>query len=188
MCRAFERIATRSRPRHACESPSAPRGYPDRRTHMYRPKFCAECSAKIIRLRWHLWTSRRFCQRCSPQFMRDQVKRALFTGATIFCLGVAVGQAARTAPPPLVIQRSQNAILPGNVGKASGPNMVDGSSGSVPTANATGLTSNEEVYSCGARTRKGSACSRRVHGPVRCWQHLGLPAMLPQEQLRIKAK
>jgi len=44
----------------------------------------------------------------------------------------------------------------------------------------------EQVYTCGARTKKGKPCSRRVHGPVRCWQHKGLPAMLPPEKLVIK--
>ena len=159
-----------------------------RRNHMYRPKFCAECSAKIIRLNWHFWTSRRFCQRCSPRFTRDQAKRVLITGVAVFLLGMAVGQAARTSAPPVLIQRSQDSILVTDPVKASGPTMVDGRSGSVAAAKPNSLTSSEEVYSCGARTRKGTACSRRVHGPVRCWQHLGLPAMLPQEQLRIKAK
>jgi hypothetical protein len=45
-----------------------------------------------------------------------------------------------------------------------------------------------DVYTCGARTKKGSPCSRRVHGPVRCWQHFGLPALLPQEKLLVKGK
>jgi hypothetical protein len=43
----------------------------------------------------------------------------------------------------------------------------------------------ETVYLCGARTKKGTPCSRRVHGPVRCWQHKGASAMLPQDKLRI---
>jgi hypothetical protein len=43
-----------------------------------------------------------------------------------------------------------------------------------------------DVYICGARTKKGMPCSRRVHGPVRCWQHKGMPAMLPQEKLLVK--
>jgi hypothetical protein len=46
--------------------------------------------------------------------------------------------------------------------------------------------SEEEVYLCGAQTKKGTPCSRRVHGPVRCWQHKGARAMMPQDKLRIK--
>jgi hypothetical protein len=44
----------------------------------------------------------------------------------------------------------------------------------------------EQVYTCGARTKKGTPCSRRVHGPVRCWQHKGAAAMLPAEKLMVK--
>jgi hypothetical protein len=44
----------------------------------------------------------------------------------------------------------------------------------------------EQLYTCGARTKKGTPCSRRVHGPVRCWQHKGAKAMLPQEKLIVK--
>ena len=41
------------------------------------------------------------------------------------------------------------------------------------------------VYMCGAQTKKGTPCSRRVHGPVRCYQHLGMPPMVAQEKLKI---
>jgi hypothetical protein len=40
---------------------------------MYRPKFCAECGAKVVRLRWRPWTSRRFCDACAPRFLRTQL-------------------------------------------------------------------------------------------------------------------
>ncbi len=36
----------------------------------------------------------------------------------------------------------------------------------------------ERVYICGARTKKGTACSRRVKkSGIRCWQHQGMQAM-----------
>jgi hypothetical protein len=41
----------------------------------------------------------------------------------------------------------------------------------------------ESVYFCGAQTKKGTACSRRMKGGGRCWQHLGQPAMVSQEKL-----
>jgi len=43
----------------------------------------------------------------------------------------------------------------------------------------------EAVYYCGAQTKKGTPCSRRVKGGGRCWQHAGQPAMLPPEKLLI---
>jgi hypothetical protein len=43
----------------------------------------------------------------------------------------------------------------------------------------------EAVYFCGAQTKKGTPCSRRVKGGGRCWQHAGQKAMLPPEKLLI---
>lgn len=43
----------------------------------------------------------------------------------------------------------------------------------------------EAVYFCGAETKKGTPCSRRVKGGGRCWQHKGMEPMLPEDELRI---
>jgi hypothetical protein len=43
----------------------------------------------------------------------------------------------------------------------------------------------EAVYYCGARTKKGTPCSRRVKGGGRCWQHAGQAALLAPEKLLI---
>ena len=153
---------------------------------MYRPKFCAECSAKIIRLRWHFWTSRKFCESCAPRFLQDQVKRAVVAAVMVFLLGMVAGQAARPTPPPVVIQRTQNSVSTTTAGKTNGPGPVASNSTVASASNSAGIVTAEEIYTCGARTKKGTACTRRVHGAVRCWQHLGLPALLPQERLRIK--
>jgi hypothetical protein len=42
------------------------------------------------------------------------------------------------------------------------------------------------VYFCGAETKKGSPCSRKVKGGGRCWQHEGRDAMLPAKELLIE--
>jgi hypothetical protein len=41
----------------------------------------------------------------------------------------------------------------------------------------------EPISFCGAQTKKGTPCTRKVKGEGRCWQHTGLPAMLPKEKL-----
>jgi hypothetical protein len=51
------------------------------------------------------------------------------------------------------------------------------------TANERPTDPSEVVYICGARTKKGTPCSRRVRGPGRCWQHRGMPAILPPSKL-----
>jgi len=70
-------------------------------------------------------------------------------------IGLLIGRGHRREPPALVIERAASA----------------------PAQNSPAITVEEKVYTCGARTKKGTPCSRRVQGPVRCWQHKGLPRM-----------
>jgi len=45
----------------------------------------------------------------------------------------------------------------------------------------------DEVYICGARTQKGTPCRRRVHvAGERCFQHKGMPSLVPLSKLVIR--
>jgi hypothetical protein len=106
--------------------------------------------------------------------------------------GFGFGRYWHQSPPPLVIQRSALSPLadvPLTLGAGASHAMLNRTSGTAPAA-AEGnnqLANTEEViYTCGARTKKGTPCLRRVHAPVRCWQHKGMPAMLPQEKLLVQ--
>lgn len=52
-----------------------------------------------------------------------------------------------------------------------------------PKAAENQLNSAEQVYFCGAATKKSTACLRRVKGGGRCWQHVNQPAILPPDKL-----
>ncbi|HWN08250.1 MAG TPA: hypothetical protein VNO50_03100 [Pyrinomonadaceae bacterium] len=134
---------------------------------IYRPNFCAECGEKIVLLRWRVWTSRRFCDKCLPRFRSTHSLQAVLIVALLVIPGLLIGRACKTEKPPLVIQRTvsqpaQSASLPQQ------PAVI------------------EQSYICGARTKKGTPCSRKVRGPVRCWQHKGATAMLPNDKLIVK--
>lgn len=43
----------------------------------------------------------------------------------------------------------------------------------------------ETAYFCGAQTKKGTPCSRRMKSNSRCWQHTGQSAMLAPGKLKI---
>jgi hypothetical protein len=136
----------------------------------YRPNFCCECGRKVVRLRWFLWTSRKFCDKCFRPFVKSHWLRPSVMLLALFLCGVVTGRGCRHAPPPLIIERT-----------------------ATPATQTTAATSApqpspvlEQTYTCGARTKKGTPCSRRVHGPVRCWQHKGAKAMLPPEKLLVK--
>lgn len=138
---------------------------------LYRPNFCSRCGEKIVRLKWRLWTSRLVCDDCLSQFWKAHLYRQLLFGLSLVLVGTVVGRALKSVPPPIVIQRAT----------APAPDKQ-----SVPSSTPQEIVEGGDIYTCGARTKKGSPCTRRVHGPVRCWQHKGLRPMLPQDKLKIQ--
>lgn len=160
---------------------------------MYRPNFCSECGAKILRLHWHVWTSRRFCDVCSKNLRRERLTTPLVAAVVLLGAGLIAGRAGRPAAPPLIIERHANSTLFNDqtekAGEENGTSPDDsGQSSPDNSSNSQPALIEEVVYICGARTKKGTPCSRRVHGPVRCWQHKGTRPMLPQEKLKVSDK
>lgn len=165
---------------------------------MYQPNFCAECGERISRARWHVWTSRRFCPQCAQRFRTAAMLLPLLAGAVLFGLGLLTGRAARTAPPPLVIERRQSATSPTQTAQATPPQANAQTEPQPATARATskadGATveladeSSETVSICGALTKKGMPCRRRVRGTGRCWQHQGQPAAIPLAERLVTGK
>lgn len=157
---------------------------------MYRPNFCSECGARILRLHWHAWTSRRFCDGCSKRLLKQRLTIPLVAAIALVSVGLITGRAGRPAPPPLIIERSANSSLyqQTNGAKSDSPEIQANteSTNSHPPQNSQASMEEELVYICGARTKKGTPCARRVHSAVRCWQHKGSPSMLPPERLIVK--
>ncbi len=168
---------------------------------MYRPNFCSECGAKIIRLHWRPWSSRKFCDVCAVRLRKERFILPLAAASALMGVGMVAGRAGRPAPPPLIIERHTDSPFFEERSDASEqPDVSSDKSGS-EKAGAAGLGSSsaransfdtestgEVVYICGARTKKGKPCSRRMRAPVRCWQHKGMPAMLPNEKLVMSDK
>jgi hypothetical protein len=177
---------------------------------MYKPNFCAECGERVARVRWRAWTSRRFCANCARRFRRGRVVRPLVACLALVGAGFVGGRAMRPAPPPLVVERNASnpaphASQPATAGRET--NAAPGSANSAGlSTNSAGLSANarspvygpdgteterptdpaEIVSICGARTQRGTPCSRRVRGAGRCWQHRGKGAMLPAAKLIVR--
>ena len=65
--------------------------------------------------------------------------------------------------------------------------VTSGKTSRGPVVNGrTQMAASEPVFYCGAETKKGAPCSRKVKGGGRCWQHKGRKAVLPKEKLLIK--
>lgn len=164
---------------------------------MYKPKFCAECGERVLRARWRVWTSRRFCASCAPRFRRRRIVGRLALTSSLVVVGFFLGRAGRPDAPPLLVERGTLNLAPLHAGDAAQraaagaksegefakPGATYGPDGS-PTERPT--DPNEAVSICGARTKKGTPCQRRVRGTGRCWQHRGMNAMLPASKLIVQ--
>ena len=180
----------------------------------YKPKFCCECGEKIERIDWKPWTSRRFCDFCKTNHQVGEKLPIVLVIVCILIglagLGSFWQRGEKTSSLNLVAAASPNK----NINQASRRNETENDSvqplAQIRTTNSatetpaktsnsaaqnlkTGQTQseqisvkNEVIYFCGAQTKKGTACSHRVKGGGRCWQHAGQAAMLPQEKLLVR--
>jgi hypothetical protein len=168
---------------------------------MYRPNFCCDCGERVARARWRAWTSRRFCPACERRFRRGRFFRPLALAFALTGAGFLLGRSLRPPQPPLTVERGTLSLVPPPAGDAlrraderradegerregeGGAAKPEPAYGPDGTANERPTDPEEVVYICGARTKKGTPCQRRVRGPFRCWQHRGMPAMLPPSKL-----
>jgi hypothetical protein len=175
----------------------------------YKPKFCCECGEPIERINWTLLTSRRFCQLCATDFKLDDLIPKATVGIAILFGIFGLGTFLKKAEKPLnlasgnstnvnksvvntqvsfaanaqsfaKIQETNLAVAPSLLKPPIAPAKQDLKTQKVENqANAA----QETIYFCGAETKKGTPCTRRVKGGGRCWQHVGKAAMLPSEKL-----
>ena len=169
----------------------------------YKPKFCCQCGEKVERAEWRLWTSRRFCEFCETEFKGEQLFKSAAAAACLLigALGMAglfrqtpaaatesaaspaVARPAGLAVTPPPSQTFRNETPPSGVlppGEASAVTQA----AAAPHAEALEKTneqpprvrnsSDKPTYYCGALTKKGTPCSRKVRSKgIRCWQHEG---------------
>jgi len=174
----------------------------------YKPKFCCQCAEKIDRIDWKPWTSRRFCELCETELgIYDKLHWGLLGIGLLFGLfGIGTylqkpEKQLNVAPNQFAVSNVRNdGLLPKNAAQVSTnssvPNQAQANNfppqtkpPQLPVELKTKPTRpqaaeiTEKVYFCGAPTKKGTLCSRRVKNGGRCWQHEGQAAMLSQEKL-----
>ena len=158
---------------------------------MFRPKFCCNCGEKIERVEWRLWTSRRFCDLCSTEYKYlDIVPLAALGGGAFLSVlgltlffGVPTEQASMAGTKRPISSAKQLKAAEPQLQNSNTQNTASSSDG--PTFNGSGnsahqnpeqpvrkpITSEDEVFYCGALTKKGTPCTRRVKKKGFCWQH-----------------
>jgi hypothetical protein len=157
---------------------------------MHRPNFCIECGQRLALRGWRARLRGSFCDACTRRPGNSGFARTLAMISMIAVSAFALGRWWRAAPQPLIIQRVANSPLsdlPVNLGSA--PKPADEKENAAAKQSPNSESVDEVVYLCGARTQKGTPCRRRVHfAGERCYQHKGLPAIVPLEKLTVKNK
>lgn len=169
---------------------------------LYKPKYCCNCGEKIERTEWRLWTSRRFCQVCETEYVPHEIipKAVVGLGIVLGIFGfssffgardqnTASGLSSlresrlvgrdyeyRQQPAKAVVSRQEQETQ-SQEASPSNPTSL----GSVPPGQIaleqpeSKLSVEKAVFYCGAQTKKGTPCTRRVKVKGHCWQHKGQP-------------
>ncbi len=174
---------------------------------LFRPNYCANCGVKVERPEWYPWTSRRFCTVCEVEYKGHEVlPKIAAVGLAVFGL-FGISSLVSQPSPDLRVSRSEprlstpiaslKAEAPVNK-VVSAPEDVNVQPARTEVSSIVGRNtvqaakpkaeSEVPVSFCGAETRKGTPCSRRVKGNTRCFQHLGMPAMSASESSEARNK
>lgn len=164
---------------------------------VHKPNYCCNCGDKVERVEWHIWNSSRFCELCETEFQFDEWwPRAVvfvilifgFTGIGFHFTGREKDRGVETrtlaSPQSRTPKRTSGN---GNLEKPAEPVPENALEVPVdPPAPAArdavkqepvtirepvGEEVPQEIYYCGALTKKGTPCARRVKNGGRCWQH-----------------
>lgn len=163
----------------------------------YKPNFCCNCGERIERLDWPFWSGRRFCDLCETDYWLYDAAPMLVVGllsllGILGFAGVFRGErkadlqafrngvvAAAAVPAPQAAPRPSASETQSSSQPVVSPQPSTGTSPST-RLKSDSRSADQPVYACGAMTKKGTACTRRVkNAGERCWQHKGMPVLEP---------
>jgi hypothetical protein len=125
---------------------------------MRGPKFCSECGEKLITRYNRRLLARAFCKRCAPGIHRSRV--ALIAAlALLIAISFAAGRLTSSSEPLYFVGTPLD----------SAP-LAENNSSPQPAQQTTAPTDAGATL-CGAPTKSGAPCRRRVRGGGYCFQH-----------------
>jgi len=131
-------------------------------------RFCTKCGFRPVVDSGSLTSSALYCSKCSPQSRRRQFT---FIAIAILCAGIGFGAGRYTITrEPLYIigtpiQLNANRIASPKQSPSFISSVGDSQQTRSESASATATAT------CGARTKSGKTCQRKVKGGGFCWQH-----------------
>lgn len=142
---------------------------------MTAARFCSECGERLEVKRRAVLPLRAFCARCSPRFRTVRlISAAILVLATI---AFAVSRLSPEREPFYLIGAPLQSST--NGGTTASPDSIE------PTRSSAEPVAVDSVIGlCGAPTRSGKPCQRKVKGGGYCWQHRDKPVerVFPQRK------
>ncbi|MFP5264887.1 MAG: hypothetical protein ACLGJB_23605 [Blastocatellia bacterium] len=134
---------------------------------MRAAKFCSECGERVKARRANVLPFQSYCQSCAPKFLTARL--LLAAALALFAAGgYAVGRYATPRRPFYLI----GTPIDLNANRARAHANQNGARS--PEANGQQATAPDMAEAmCGARTKSGRPCRRKVVGGGYCWQHRG---------------
>jgi len=135
---------------------------------MHAAGFCSQCGEKI-NLKRRLLPARAYCAQCAPRF---RITRFLIAALLLICavVGFLAGWYIKPREPfyfigtPVDLAANRASVEPGDA-RSAGTSNVE----------ATGTQDQKSVDNveslCGAPTKSGRPCRRKVRGGGYCYQH-----------------
>lgn len=182
----------------------------------YQGKYCCECGNKIERTDGNIFTSRKFCELCETDYKFEKLLMIGAGSLLLLFGFWGVSNVFLQSEAPLIVKEKTKAVtfkedskrslrsdnLPieeitendssNAVRESTGNSLSEQSllsksdSGKTKSAKVMQKSPAEDVYYCGAETKKGTPCSRHIRGGGRCWQHKEREAMLPDKDLLVR--
>jgi hypothetical protein len=138
---------------------------------MAAARFCSECGERLKVKRTGILPFRSYCRRCSPRFRRIHL---MLIAIPLLCaaIGFGVGHYTSTREPFYFIGSPVN-LSANRVAPSADNNNDHSSSGSETLTQPEQLVISPSAAEaiCGARTKSGKPCRRKVKGGGYCWQH-----------------
>jgi len=128
---------------------------------MIRPKFCSGCGERLTAKR-RLLRSPRACDNCAKSLLRSRLPIFCALACSLIA-SFAIGRYTGERKPFYFIGAPVEPL--DGIDRAGAPGEADPSPKGEPPASLV------IEAPCGARTRSGRPCKRKVRGGGRCWQH-----------------
>ena len=137
---------------------------------MAAARFCSECGERLRGRRPGILPFRSFCSRCSPGFRHIRLR--LFAVAFL-CAAIGFGIGHYTsAREPFYFIGTPVDLSANRVARSADPNnRLSSPRSEIVTHPELVISPSAAEAICGARTKSGKPCQRKVRGGGYCWQH-----------------